>query len=360
MISVIDESNPYAAPFAPAAPVRPKVADRPFKFKYLNDRGQEHGLWAKKGEVRDGSLVLEGRAIPMAAIAHTLVRRNRLLLTVFTGPNQTSAFVMALHSGPKGGKVFAEGLKQEIDRAFTAQQAAFRLEALRKEGRAGAFRVQQCPSCDATIDLSGFALSPQVYCRSCDTVSSPPGEAPADEANYHRCEKCGYYSRPAVFATTVVVFLIAAASWWSRQLFICHGCMRREGWVVLGKNLPTLVGAPFALPNLLRAYFGGSARSKTFAGLDTANQHARAGRVDRAEPLYQAILTRTRHAAGVHHDRALARARAGDWTGCLDAIHAAWADCSNYAPALPLALQALQALGRASEAEALHTRWGQV
>ncbi len=99
--------------------------------------------------------------------------------------------------------------------------------------------------------------------------------------------------------------------------------------------------------------------SATFAGLDTANQHARKLRAGQAEDLYQTILVRLPRAAGIHHNRALAYSLAGDWNNCLAAANAAWADCSNYSPVVPLARQALESLGRAAEANALTERWAQ-
>ena len=114
---------------------------------------------------------------------------------------------------------------------------------------------------------------------------------------------------------------------------------------------------PGALASRARACLGKANAPADSASLTDANALARAGRLGEAESLYQTILAGTTHDAGVHFNRALARSAVGDWAGCLDAVNATWADCSNYTPALTLALKALKALGRDADANALRARW---
>jgi hypothetical protein len=350
--------NPYAAPLARVS--EPSVVGRTFKFKFVNNQGREIGFLAKKGALRVDVLVLDGQAIPLVCVIQALVRLNRLVLAVQPAPGARPVYsTLSIVSGPRKGETIALGLKRGIDRAVSEGRATARLNALRNEGRGTAFRVETCRHCGATIDLSGFDRSPQAYCPYCNALVSADPTTPCagDEADFHLCDKCGYYSRPAVFNSTVVVFLLVVVSVWSRRRFMCHTCMRKEAWVTFLKNVPTLIGTPFALWHLIGAYLGGSARSAAFQELDAANRLARDGRTEQAEALYQAILMRTPHAAGVHYNRALARADHQDWPACLDALNTAWADCANFSPALPWTVKALEALGRDGEAQALRARW---
>lgn len=350
------DHNPYAAPTAEVDPEF-SFKGQPFKFKYLNASGHEEGFRSLKGEINEGTLILDGQAIPMVAVPHAVTRGNRVVLSAVDNQGSSIPVMFAVRSGQKGGRVLAEGIKKEVNRTFSTFWASSRREELRKEGKEALFRSRPCNHCAATIDLTGFPKTPQAYCRYCDSVNSPAGEGPADEGRFRRCDGCGYVATPRLFDTHLLVFLMAFFYYQSRKHFICHACMRREGWLNLLKNTPTLVGVPFAVVPLVKAYLGGSARSVAFSGLDSANKLARKGRLDPAEALYGEILARQRHAAAVHFNRAMARADASDWNGCLDALNDCWADCANYAPGVPLAKEALKILGRHDEIPALLARW---
>ena len=55
-------------------------------------------------------------------------------------------------------------------------------------------------------------------------------------------------------------------------------------------NMLFVIGFPFAVMQLIRAYGGGSALSRDFAGLDRANILAKNGKDDRAAILYEKII----------------------------------------------------------------------
>ena len=351
-----DQDNLLAA--ASPATCPDEEVTRSFRFTTLDGRGSG-GWFGRRGELGEGRLVLDGRVIPLTTIQHVVARLNRLILTVEDGRHPVTTWAVTVRAEQfKSGRTVALELKQSIDRAISARRATMRLEALRRVGRDGAFRSAGCGRCGATIDLTGFCPTAQVHCPYCDTVA-PPAAARA-EAALHQCDACGYYARPEVFVSAVFVVRLVGAFWRSRRQYLCRACMRREGWATLWQNLPALLGLPLAAARLARAYLGGPSGLSVCAALDAANRHARDGQLGRAERRYQAILERGPYTAEVHFDRAQARAAAGDWPGCLDAVHAAWADCANFAPALPVARAALTALGHPSEARSLQTGWGQV
>jgi hypothetical protein len=295
-------------------------------------------------------------------VARAVVRQNRLVLTVLTGGGRTETLALALKSGPGGGREAAEGLKRRIDRVVSSRRAAWRLGVLREEGRESVFRASTCGHCGSTVDLTGFARTPQVYCPCCDAVGMTPdadadadtcdvASAPDEGADCHRCDGCGYYSRTGAH-------LAAGAVVTPGRGLLCQPCTRGRTWAAFRGNGPTRFGVPLPLVRLARACCGaGPARPAALDGLDVANAHARQGRPEAAESLYQEILARAPHAAGVHFNRALVRSTVGDWAGCLDAVKASWADCSNYTPALTLAMKSLKALGRDAEADTLKACW---
>ncbi|MFO0950375.1 MAG: hypothetical protein U0835_04345 [Isosphaeraceae bacterium] len=256
-----------------------------------------------------------------------ITRHNRLGMSVLGAEGKATTVWIAVRSGPRGGSATAQGLARELGRAFSSHWASVRLESLRTEGREAEFRVRPCPHCGASLDLTGFPETPQVYCRYCDSISTSGPSAPTGEEKFHRCDGCGYYSVPKVFSSTVVVFALAVVVWWSNRRYYCRSCMKREAWKTFFKNLPTLVGAPFALVQLARSYLGGAARTWPLAGLDAANRAGASGKLERAERTYQEILTRVPHAAGVHYNRAKAHAQVRDWAGCVAALDRVWADC---------------------------------
>jgi hypothetical protein len=93
--------------------------------------------------------------------------------------------------------------------------------------------------------------------------------------------------------------------------------------------------------------------------LDSANAAAAQRNIGKAEKLYEAILNRVEHTAGVRFNLGRARAAVQDWTGSLEAARAALADCANYRPAAGQVVQALEALGHTEEAKAYREIWGQ-
>ena len=347
--------NPYAAP---EAPLTPPASPNGLKFKYqlVNEQGREVGVFAKKGELGDVDLILDKSTIPVAAVLRAIVRMNRLVLVIATGQAPVT-LVLSIRSGAKAGEGHAVDLKQRIDRQNSRAWCDARLKHLREENRAAAFRSEECPHCGSRVDLTGFQPSPQIYCPYCESVATRGPDAPEDERHYHLCDSCGYYSRPSVFNSFYIFFLLAVVVWKSQRKLICHACMKGEAWKTLGLNVITLIGSPVALYYLIKAYAGGSARSAAFGGLDAANGYARKLKVEKAEEGYDLIASRLRHAAGIHYNRALLHARNQDWPACHEALRSLWADCSNYRPAYPLARQALVNLNRPDEAERLRQMW---
>ncbi len=197
-----------------------------------------------------------------------------------------------------------------------------------------------------------------MYCSFCETISVPDAEPPAVARGFHLCDVCGYFSHPQPFTSFYFAYLLVAFSYQYKTTTRCHACMRPEAWKMLLINSLFILGAPFALGQLLRAYFFGSHRAH-YPKLDAANAAAQAGKVEKADVLYEQMLEEAPFRAGIQFNRAKSRAVATDWEGCLQAALNSLKECSNYRPAAELVGIALRAQGMTEEATVFEQHWGQ-
>ena len=137
---------------------------------------------------------------------------------------------------------------------------------------------------------------------------------------------------------------------------MCHSCIRREAWKMLAGNLLFVILVPVAITQLCRAYFGGSARSAAFAGLDAANALAKKGRVEEAGRSFATITDRLPAAAGVHFNHGAAMLNANDVDGAARQFERSLADCSNFGPSLSALYQCYEMQGNAEKLTALKSR----
>lgn len=295
-----------------------------FKFHFVDDNGNKQGFLAKKGSFDGEVLSLDGSDIPVAAIGKALRRFDRIMMTVATGEGQTGTVVMVV-SGAVGKK-----LHVLINGAASKRRVEARKEELMAEGKGDRFRSEVCPNCLAYIDLSGFEATPQLYCDYCDSLVMLDESGPKDAASYQLCDNCGYYSQPKVFTLFYFYFLLVVYGWRSQKVHYCNACMRSKAWKMFFANLIFILGVPVAVVQLCRAYFGGSARSAAFKGLDRANALSSSGKVDKAAVIYQQIAERVGPAAGIHYSHGLALARANRLSEAIGPLEQSLADCGNY------------------------------
>ena len=197
---------------------------RKFKFYFLNDEGQPASVLAKKGHLTDEEIVLDESPIPVAAIIDVDVRGQLLVLSLATEGEPAGIVI-------KTSK--ANRLKSELGVLRSAVWADHHQQELTAQGEAHRFRKLTCPSCHATLDLTDMAVTPQVHCNFCHTISTMPdprdADSPADpEKGYRLCDECGMYSLPRRFTIFYFYFLLVIYGWQSRQTWRCPGCMRGE------------------------------------------------------------------------------------------------------------------------------------
>ena len=324
-----------------------------FKYKPINKKGNETGFFSKRGEVNEDEVILNKDALPIASIVQVVRRQKRLVLFVLTedGPIQIA---LSITSGK------ASAIKEMIDRLGSATFAIQHKKQLEAVGKGHLFNAAVCPYCEATVDLSGYAESPEMYCMFCERIGVVDGEPKLKQNPFQLCDNCGYFSTPQKFTSFYFVFLLVVYFFQTKQSVRCHACMRGEAWKMFWGNLLFILGVPFALWQLGRAYIGGASRSE-YPDLDAANHAAQKGKIDKAEALYLGIIDRNpSQVAGIHYNMAKASLTVNEIDGALGAARQSLAECSNYRPAAELIVQTLESRGLDEEAKLFWNDWNKL
>ncbi len=324
-----------------------------FKYRLVNEGGNEIGLRWKRGTFDGSSLSLGGEPLQVDNVVRAQRRLNRLILWLIGPDGDVEPMVLTIHSQ-------VTPLLKAIVIASSARWAVRRKEELTKKGLGHLYRDEVCPNCAATIDVSGHATSPQVYCPSCDAVLTLGGEGPPDEASFKQCDHCGFFARPQPFTVFYFYFLLVVYGFQSRRSYRCNSCMRVEAWKMLVGNFLFVLGLPVAITQLVRAYFGGAARSKAFTGLDNANALAKAGKPEKAAAIYNEIITRVGHCAGVHFNEALGHLGAREIPAAVGPLQDALSDCSNYGPAYELLCRCYEELNLTDDLASLRKQFNAI
>lgn len=324
-----------------------------FKFKFVDDDGNETGFLSKKATFDGTTLVLDGNEMPVEAILRAVRRSNRIVLQVLQEDGTSVPVVLAIRSGKIRDIVAA------INICTSARWAKMRQEALEKDGRGAEFRIEKCAYCKAIIDATGHPETLQVYCPFCDAVVTQEGRAPSDEAKYRLCDECGFYAQPKDFTVFYFVFAFVIYYFSHRTIHVCNACMKGEAWKMWFANLIFILGFPFAVVQLFRAYLGGSTFSTAFTGLDIANGHARKGRAHKAGPMYTKIEERLPTCAGVRYNHGRVLLAVGRTDDAAGKFRKSLDDCSNYTPAFEGLCACLEELDRTQELTDLKKEWGE-
>lgn len=323
-----------------------------FKFKWLNDQGQETGFLRRRGEFRNGTLCLDKAELPAGAIVQVAFRDNRMGITFLNPEGAPQGFAISVSGG-----ISAKALKKRIDIARSTTWAQAHREALVKKGEGHLYREQICPECRATLILSRMPATPQLYCEFCDTLTTvdDPQAAPAGERALKLCDSCGMFSRPRKFTVFYFYFLLVVYGWRQQITWRCPACMRGDAWKMFFLNLPFVLGVPVAIAQLIRSY-GGDIGAGPFAGLDSANLKARKGDFAEATAKYRAILSQIRHSAGVKYNIGLTLLKDHPQLAA-ESLEGALRDCANYQPAFQSLVRCYQSLGEQQKLQALQRMW---
>ena len=302
--------------------------DEPVRFKYklVARNGQRQGFFSTQGVVERDRLVLGDEELPLDTVLRAIARYDVLKVSVAMDDGQVGSVVLAVTSGS------LRDVRAAVNRTASATWER-RRKAEEPEPGAPPLRFETCPHCRSRVDVTGRPRTAQVWCLYCECVGTLGPHPDPDEARYRLCDVCGYYGSPVLFTSFLIWFALVVWGFKSRKMQSCRACMRREAWSMFGKNLLFVVGAPFALVQLIRAYASGKIVEGRFAGLDAANARARAGKTDDAVRRYLEIEARERRPAGVAFSRGLALRIARRPAEAALAFEDALASCANYGPA---------------------------
>lgn len=322
-----------------------------FKFKWVTEEGQKTGIFSTKGRVDRDALVLGEESVPLAAIVRARSRFDVLLVDVFDGKGGLTSFHFAVTSGKLAD------VQAAVNRTASANWERGRRKAAEEAGGSESLRFETCALCRSRVDVSGKPRTPQVWCPYCERVATTAPDPDPDEMRYRLCDGCGYYGSPVRFTSAFFWFAFVVWGYSSKDMQVCRSCMRAEAWAMLGKNAIFVVGVPFALMQLVRAYASGRLFEGKFAGLDAANARAKAKKSDEAATRYLEIESRLRRAAGVAYCRGLGHEAGGHIEAAAAAHRDALDAASNFPDAYRRLAACLRRLGRATELEALRRSW---
>ena len=131
-----------------------------FKYQLINEAGQPTGWLSKKGSFDGEQIHLDGESFPATSIVMTLLVKKVFVFVVDDQVQEPRTISLVMHSGN------TQLLKTEVDRIRSADQVAKLEAAWRANGQMGPFRKEMCPNCAATLDLSHFDATPQIFCDS--------------------------------------------------------------------------------------------------------------------------------------------------------------------------------------------------
>ncbi len=322
-----------------------------FKFKWVDQNGNEEGFLRKKGSFDGELLKLDDVEIPAVAIISLETRDSRMIFSIPTEENGQTVLVLAV-SG-----ITAKELKAKVDVARSAAWAREERKEFEGRGEVHLYREATCQHCDAVLTMSRMEVTPQIYCSYCDTLTTtiPNQDTPPNEKTFKICDECGMFSQPKKFTIFYFYFLLIVYGFRQSTTWRCPACMRGEAWKMFFGNLIFVLGVPISIIQLIRSY-GGTVSGK-FAGLDSANIKARAGKTSKALEQYQTIAERVPCSAGLKYNIGISLLEQNPEMAAAT-FEMALGDCCNYSPAAGVLAHCYEQIGAKDKLVDLHRIWG--
>lgn len=322
-----------------------------FKFKYVNHEGREEGFLQKQGEVTQDILRLDKEELPIAAIIKAETKFKRIILYLAQNSGEILPLVLSIAKN-------CDDVFKRVNSALSFKRAEARMESLTNAGRGESFNAVDCVHCSSIIDLTELPNSPDVFCDYCETIQASDGTKRPTDEKFRICDQCGFFGQPREFTVFYFYFLIVIYGWREQKVHMCSTCMRKEAWKMFFGNLLFILGVPFALIQLCRVYFGGSALSQEFKELDTTNTHAKQGKLVKAEQGYKKMLLKAKSTAGIHYNLGLLYSNAGKLDEAAQSFTASLQHCINYTPAINGLIDCYQKLSRTDDLQKIKARYG--
>lgn len=321
-----------------------------FKYKLHASEGSkaEHGKGSFDGRV----LRLGNLEIDCASLVAFQQIGNAFYIAYATDDGEFPSANMEVYNTD------VKQLESAINSSLSKVRAKAERTSLATVGKLKNYRDAECPFCNSTIILTDLPETDQTYCEYCDSLFSVDRSVVGElERHFRICEGCGMYSRPRKFAVFYFYFLVFTFGFHHDSTERCSGCMQRSSWKMVLGNIFGLLGLPFALLQLYRAY---STRKfiGPFEGLDAANLLARRGKVESALEKYETIMDKMPDHAGIKFNIASGLMVKKDFEHAQTMFELALDDCSNYWPAVQGLMTSLSKQGKVREVEAVTKMWG--
>ncbi|MDP8222723.1 MAG: hypothetical protein P9L99_05130 [Candidatus Lernaella stagnicola] len=319
-----------------------------FKFRFISN-GAARSIMAKKGEIDDERLILDGHEIRLANIADTERRDDLMVLTLYNfGGFEKKLLKKLSEEGSlvlKMGAAETRRLERQIDRVSSVHDAKRVRVELEKNGEADKFRVEKCPVCDATINLSNLDRTNYIHCRYCDTLLDYSRQPVDDPDEYYACDECGMYSQNKSYTIFNFYFLLLFYGFSHKKRYLCPNCAHKAFVKAMLLNVLFILGIPSAIWIKIKAMQG---RDAKYENLCKANRLASDGKYQEADQHYQSILVKYADHPGILLNQALAHFNGEDVPGGVAKLERIFQVCANYNPALRLA-RAVHKLAQESE-----------
>lgn len=315
-----------------------------FKFRFVQD-GNPKGLFAKKGAITEQGLQLGDDLLLYRSVVDSTTRDDRLILVTDPRDPDVSANLRSQMMGESavlavsGGK--ADALERAVDKFSSKLAAQENKKKLEEQGEGHTFRCQVCPTCESTVDLTGYEKTNFIYCRFCESIFGDGLESLKGASAYRTCDECGYHDRVQGYGEFYFYFLLIVYGFSHKRRWLCDACGKSLANKLIAINSIFLLGVPNAIACAIRARAGKDSRMK---GLSEGNSHSKKSKMDKAEEQYQKALKIFKDHPGVHYNRALGHLSARDADSGLSALQDCLRACPNYLPAQRLQFRLLQAV----------------
>lgn len=308
-----------------------------FRFRYLNEQGKSTSFFYHQARIDDSTGIMLGTESVAIADIHEVVRygnhlaislRPFLALSKEIAENiisNTSSFIIEIPDG------LAADAKSAIDQHRSALAAFAKKKALALEGKVSAFKVLQCPECDAVIDLTGKRDTPYIYCKYCEVIFDKHYTVMPRSENYKVCPECNYYNRVQEYPEFHFYALPKKTKVAYQKHYCCDTCAQRYHEQTAWRNVPYLIGIPF---NFMLKNKMSKGVNQFYEGLTEANRLAQDGKITEADALYGLILLRNEQHPAILFNMAQAYYRVELLDKAYKYLEKSLENCSNYQPTL--------------------------
>lgn len=320
--------------------MKPRGAPVEFHFKFVVG-GHPQGLWSKTGRCEAERLVLGEDTLEIPEILSVEVRDSRAILLLREGAELRGELATQCVDGRilvlEISGADPRAIERAVERVSSATAAAARRSALEAEGRGGEYRVQPCPECGCTIDLSGLDPSPFTYCPFCDCVFRQETRAITTRGETYRiCGECGLFDRIRGYTEFYFYFLLLLYGWSYKRRHVCDNCANGIFWKTFLWNFLFLLGIPSSVWVKVKSMTG---RDPQLRELARANRLAQRGDAEGAERIFEGLSGDLRGHPALLRNQAVAHLGSDDAPGAVGALIESLEACSNYTPSLAILAQ---------------------